>query len=440
MKCLGTACDFRHYAFGRLRRTMTAMVGRFPLGGLLILTLAACAPAQEPVSGEVRVLGAWTDQEEAAFAAVVAPFEERTGISVIYESTRDLRGVLDAAIVAGDPPDLAGLEGPAHMRDLAARGVLRDLGSVLDLGRYRADVAPTFIGLGTVDGRLVGVFVRSSVKGLIWYDPRVFRLGTPRTWDELQRMATQASGSATSEWCVGLESEEASGWPGTDLIEQFLIRDGGVEAYDAWVEGKLPWTSHAIHDAFALYGQVVADGAVFGGVAGALGTDFREAGDPLFSDPPGCLFLHQGSFMPPYFPSGEQPGYDFDFFAFPRLGDQAPDVVIGGGDLFGVLTETAAAASLMRYLVSDEAQTLWVDQGGTLSVKTSVTDYPDPVSQRAASLLTRADPFRFDASDQMPGGLNSAFWRAVLSFTHDQSRLDDLLIELDALRVGGGPE
>lgn len=416
------------------------MVGRFPLGGLLLLLLAACAPDQQPSGGEVHVLGAWSGQEEAALEAVVAPFEERTGISVVYESTRDLRGVLDETIAAGDPPDLAGLEGPAHMRDLAARGALRDLASVLDLGRYRADVAPTFIGLGTVDGRLVGVFVRSSAKGLIWYDPGVFRLGTPRTWDDLQRMAAQARDSATSEWCVGLESEEASGWPGTDLIEQFLIRDGGVEAYDAWVEGRLPWTSAAVRDAFELYGQVVADGAVFGGVEGALETDFREAGDPLFSDPPGCLFLHQGSFMPSYFPAGEQPGTGFDFFPFPRLGDQGPGAVIGGGDLFGVLTENAAAASLMRYLVSDEAQTLWVEQGGSLSVKTSVTDYPDPVSRRAAALLTRAEAFRFDASDQMPGELNAAFWQAVLSFTEDQSRLEDLLVELEAIRLGGGSQ
>jgi alpha-glucoside transport system substrate-binding protein len=415
------------------------VASRFLLAGSLLVLGAACTVGQQPVSGEVHVLGAWSGGEQAAFEAVVAPFEERTGVTVTYESTRDLRGVLDEAIAAGDPPDLAGLEGPAHMRDLAARGVLRDLGDVLDLGRYRADVAPTFIGLGTVDGRLVGVFVRSSVKGLIWYDPGVFRLGTPRTWDELQRMATQAAASAAAEWCVGLESEEASGWPGTDLIEQFLIRGSGVGAYDAWVDGSLAWTSREVHDAFELYGQVVADAAVFGGVEGALRTDFREAGDPLFAEPPGCLFLHQGSFMPPYFPSGETPGTDYDFFPFPRLGDEAPGAVIGGGDLFGVLTDSPAAASVMRYLVTDEAQTTWVAQGGSLSVKTSVTDYPDPVSRRAAGLLTRAEPFRFDASDQMPGELNAAFWQAVLSVSQDQSRLDDLLAELEATRVGGGP-
>jgi alpha-glucoside transport system substrate-binding protein len=404
----------------------------------LVMPLAGCTSAQPSVSGSVRVLGSWSGAEQKAFESVIAPFEERTGVAVDYVSTRDLRGVLDEGVAAGTPPDIAGLEGPAHMRELATRGVLKDLGSILDLGRYRSEVAPTFIELGTVDGRLVGVFVRSSLKGLIWHDPKVFRLGTPRTWDELQRMAMQAAGSATAEWCVGLESEEASGWPGTDLIEQFLLRGSGTADYDAWVAGSLPWTSPQIRDAFESYGQVVADGAVFGGVAGALGTDFREAGDPLFSQPPGCLFLDQGSFMPTFFPAGSEPGTDFDFFAFPSLGDEARGVVIGGGDLFGVLTESAAAAALLRYLVSDEAQTLWVAQGGSLSVKATVTDYPDRVSQRAAVLLTGAEAFRFDASDQMSGDLNAMFWRAVMSFTEDQTRLDDLLAELEKTRQRGG--
>jgi alpha-glucoside transport system substrate-binding protein len=402
------------------------------------MLLAACTSSEPVISGDVRVLGAWSGEELAAFRAVVAPFEERTDVSIEYVTTRDLRGVLDEELAAGTPPDIAGLEGPAHMRELASRGALRDLGDVLDLGRYRSDVAPTFIDLGTVDGRLVGVFVRSSVKGLIWYDPKAFRLGTPRTWDDLQRMATQAAGSAETEWCVGLESEESSGWPGTDLIEQFLVRGSGIADYDAWVAGSLPWTSPQVREAFELYGQVVADGAVFGGVAGALETDFRAAADPLFSTPPGCLFLHQGSFMPVYFPDGSEPGADFDFFAFPRLGDDPRGVVIGGGDLFGVLTDDPAASGLMRYLISDEAQTLWVAQGGSLSVKMTVTAYPDPVSQRAAELLTRAEAFRFDASDQMPGDLNTAFWSAVMSYTEDQARLDDLLAELERFRQGDG--
>lgn len=402
-----------------------------------LLLLGCGSPAPE-LSGTVRVLVTWTGDELAAFRSVVAPFEERTGVQVDVISTRDLRGVLDAALDAGDPPDLAGLAGPAHMRELTARGVLRNLGGILDMGRYRADVAPTFIDLGTVDGRLVGVFVRSSAKGLVWFSPKVFRLGAPRTWDELERMAMQAGRSVIRTWCLGLASDEASGWPGTDLIEQFLLRASGPEAYDAWVEGRLAWDSPEVRDAFERYARVAADGAVYGGTSAALAIDFRAAGDPLFDARPGCLFLDQGSFMPTFFTEdGHEPLADFDFFPFPPLREDEPSMVIGGGDLMGVLTERPEAAELLRYLVSDEAQSSWVSHGGSLSVKSSVTAYPDSISRRAAALLSGAEVFRFDASDLMPADLNGAFWQAVMRYTADPTSLDEVLGELEAVRRAG---
>jgi alpha-glucoside transport system substrate-binding protein len=322
------------------------------------------------------------------------------------------------------------------MAELAAAGALRDLAATLDIGAYRARVAPTVIELGTVDGRLVGVFVRSNVKGLIWYNPSVFQLGAPRTWDELQRMAIQARTAAEAAWCVGLGSEEASGWPGTDLIEQFLLREAGVDVYDRWITGDVAWTSPEVRRAFELFGQVVAETSVFGGSRGALETDFREAGEPLFADPPGCLFLHQGSFMPAFFATSAQrtAGVDYDFFPFPDLLPGAQRSVIGGGDLFGVLTDAQAAVELIRYLVSDEAQSLWAAQGGSLSVNVGVTEYPDPVSRRAAQLLTGADLFRFDASDRMPPAVSAAFRAAVLDFTAERARLDAILGEIEAVR------
>ena len=384
------------------------------------------------------MLTSWSGAEADAFRAVLAPFEDATGLTVVIESTRDLRGVLTAAFIAGAPPDVTGLEGPAHMRELAANGKLRDLRDVLDMGRYRAAVAPTFIDMGSVDGRLVGVFVRSSVKGLIWYSPGVFRLGRPTEWEELQRMALQAQSRAEAEWCVGLASEGSSGWPGTDIIEQFLLRTGGTATYDGWVAGDLPWTSPQVRRAFELYGQVVADGAVFGGATGATKTDFRDAGEPLFSTPAGCLFLPQGSFMPAFLAApGRAPVTDYDFFPFPMLGEDTRRTVIGGGDLFGLLTDDPGARRLMRYLVSDEAQARWVQQGGSLSVRATVTDYPDVLSQRSAELLTGAETFRFDASDQMDAALNEAFWQAVLDITADPSRLDAALERLESIRVDG---
>jgi alpha-glucoside transport system substrate-binding protein len=404
--------------------------------GVLLFAGAACGQPATSGSATVQVVGAWEGTETDTFLSVVAPFEAATGIDVIYLSTRDLRGVIDDGLTSGDPPDLSGLEGPAHMAELVARGALRDLGTAIDVQAYRAVVAPTFTDLGSVDGRLYGVFVKATVKGLIWYHPDAFRRGTPTAWDDLQVLAQRSLAGEMRQWCVGLESGAASGWPGTDWIESLVLHRNGEDVYDAWVDGTLPWTSPEIRRAFQTYGQVVAEDAVYGGSDGALGTYFADAGAPLFLEPPGCLLLHQGSFMPAFFESaGMAAGNDFDFFPFPPMSEDDHGAVIGAGDLIGLFTDDPSAAQLIDYLVSDEAQQLWVEAGGALSVNRRVTDYPNEVVEREAELLSGADHFRFDASDHMPPDMNAAFWRAILDFTADQSRLDEILDQLETVRA-----
>jgi alpha-glucoside transport system substrate-binding protein len=367
---------------------------------------------------------------------VIRPFQDRTGIRVDAITTRDLRGAIADGIASGHPPDIVGLEGPAHLRELAATGALVDLGSIIDLRRYKESVAPTFVDLGSVDGELRGVFLKATVKGLLWYNPAVFRRGVPTGFADLHWMAEPYLRAETRLWCVGLSSRESSGWPGTDLIESFLIHQSGVDAYDRWVEGDLAWTSPEVRRAFEAYGRVVAEDAVHGGVTGAIETAFEDAGDPLFTDPPGCLFLHQGSFMPAFFEAdGHEPGVDYDFLPFPAIEPRHAGAVIGAGDLFGMLTDTPAARELMRYLVSAEAQELLVASGGALSVDQRVDAYPNDLVRREAELLTGATSFRFDASDLMPPAVNTAFWRGVLDFTRDPSRLSEILERLD--RSGG---
>jgi alpha-glucoside transport system substrate-binding protein len=406
------------------------------IGFMLAFLLVGCVPAARPTSDTVRVLAAWSDNELDDFMAMVRPFEEQTGIRVLYTGTRDLRGVITDDLARGAPPDVAGLEGPGHMQELARAGALRDLAQAIDLRAYKQDVAPTFIELGSVDSRLVGLFVKATVKGLIWYDPRVIRSGAPESLTDLHLMAHLKLSGETHEWCIGLESKESSGWPGTDWVESLLLHRSGVDVYDRWVAGQLPWTSPEVRRAFEGFGQVVADDAVDGGSAGALKTYFGDAGDPLFARPPGCLFLHQGSFMPTFFESkGHRPGVDFDFFKFPEIDSRYTDSVIGAGDLFGLFTDNTAAEQLLTYLVSAPAQEVLVSRGGALSINQRVSHFPNALVRREAAVLSGANHFRFDASDMMPAALNAAFWQAILDFTADQSRLDDILAHLERLRV-----
>ena len=97
--------------------------------------------------------------------------------------------------------------------------------------------------------------------------------------------------------------------------------------------------------------------------------------------------------------------------------------------------DTPQARSLMAYLVTPEAQQIWVDRGGALSPNSKVTQYPDDVSTRIAQILTGAKIFRFDGSDNMPTAMNDAFFKGILAYTKDPSQLDSILANLDSVQA-----
>jgi len=388
------------------------------------------------IGGSVSVIGTWGGAEQDAFLAMVKPFEDATGIKVEYTGTRDLNAVLTTGVASGILPDLAGLPGPGQMREFATRGALKPLDDVLDIEAYKSETSPGFVDLGTVDGKVAGVFIKAAVKGLIWYNPKVYTGGVPTSWDDLGTKAGAAATGDTKPWCVGLESGAASGWPGTDWIEDLVIRQSGPDVYDAWVAGTQKWSSPEIKSAFEAFGQVVSAENTFGGPNYVLNTGFGSGANPMFADPPGCLFHHQASFITSFFQDeGGAAEGDYDFFPMPDINPAYSGATTGAGDLFGMFNDTPQARALMAYLVTADAQAIWVGIGGALSGNKNVTNYPDEVSKRSAEILANATVFRFDGSDLMPEAMNAAFWSAMLDFTQDQSQLDAILANLDSVQA-----
>ena len=109
-------------------------------------------------------------------------------------------------------------------------------------------------------------------------------------------------------------------------------------------------------------------GYVFQGANGALNTQFGNGGDCLFTDPPGCFLHHQASFMAgpsgffeTNFPDVAVSGETYDFFPMPPMEFNG---ITTSADLFGMFNDTPQAASLMRYLVTADAQGIWPSLGG----------------------------------------------------------------------------
>jgi alpha-glucoside transport system substrate-binding protein len=423
---------------------------------VVALVLAACTgggdegspgdgDGEGPLGGSISILAVYADAEEESFMAMIEPWATENEVEIEYTATRDINAQLTTQIAGGNPPDVAGLPGPGAMQQFARDGDLVPLDDVIDMDTYASQYDQGWITAGTVDDQLVGIFTKVSVKGLIFFNPAQFEAAgytVPEDYASFTALVDQIAADGTTPWGIGLESGAATGWPGTDWIEDFVLRQSGPDVYDQWVNGELAWSSPEIRAAFEAFAAWASDEQfVFGGPSTELGTAFGNGGDCLFSEPPGCYLHHQASFMggeagffETNFPDVAVAGETYDFFVMP--GD-AFDGVTSAGDLFGMFNDTPAAQSLISWLVTAEAQQIWVERGGALSANKSVSPdvYPDEPGRKSAEALTSAETVRFDASDMMPAEMGAAFLEGVVNTVQTPDDLDSILSTLDDVQA-----
>jgi len=413
------------------------------LVSLLALTFSAPVVAQDECV--ISFLTVWSGEDELPnWENMVQPFVDETGCRIEVESTRDIVPVLTTRVEAGNPPDIAGVPSFGAIRTFLEEGDVQPL-DFLDMERMQSQFGDVWMELGTWNGTLYGVFPRAAIKSLIWYSPSAFEdagYEVPETWEALLDLCEQIEDDGAACFSIGLESAAASGWPATDWIEDIMLRTNSLETYDQWVNHEIGWTSEEVTRAWEAFGDIVGEeNYQFGGSAATLSTNFGEAPCPLFTNPPGAYLHRQASFIQSFItdcPGGENltPGEDFDFFLFPSIDEEYGTPALGAADLFVMFNDRPEVQQLMEFLTQPEALTGWLEGGGS-GIATNrefpLDNYPDELTRRAAEVLQEATAFRFDASDQMPGDVNQAFWTGTLNFVQNTGNLDQILQSIEAV-------
>jgi serine/threonine protein kinase/ABC-type glycerol-3-phosphate transport system substrate-binding protein len=411
--------------------------------------------AEQPLSGTRVTVYMEVDPESSRlsdFEDQVRPFRDRTGIEVRLLGVPDFQDRLLSGLRPSNPPDIAYFVQPGGLAKFARQGYLADLGAYLDLDQLRADTSPYLVSLGSVgadgswpstDGTTYGAFAHLSLKSLIWYPVPEFQEAgyqIPRTWDELMALSDRLVSDGRIPWCLGFESGEATGWPGTDWVENLVLAGAGSDAYDRWAVHDLPFDSPEVREAFARFGDILfSDGYVLGGPTEGSERSFAEAQVPMVQEsPPGC-WLHQfPSFAAAFLPPGSAPG-ETNAFPFPSSGGEGATALIGGGDMIGAFSDRPEVREVVRFLLSAEAGVdgSELDQGLIVANRRFGLGHYPSFWREQASLVYDAlasDAFRFDASDLMPPEVGAErFWNAIMTYsTEGPDSLDRLLKELDA--------
>ena len=369
----------------------------------------------------VEILGPETGPEGEAFLLAFAPFEERTGIDVRYSGTPDAVTELNLAVEAGDPPDLTIIPQPGRIIQFGESGDAVPIPqSILD--NLADSYDPFWFDLATTGGRVYGVPNKGDVKSLVWYSPQVFAdngYEIPQTWAELEALTEQIKANGQVPWCIGIESGDATGWVFTDWMEDMMLRIHGPDVYDQWVSNEMPFDDPRVIEVAEFVGDIwFTEGNVLGGRDLIAATGFKEASLPLASGD--CILHRQANFAGAFFGEIDAtlgPNGDVNVFYLPTITDEFGTVVLGAGTHAVAFSDRPEVLAALEYIGSAEyANTrIKTDRGGFLSPNRDhdTSLYSSDFDRTLAEILVSADPFRFDASDLMPGEVGAGeFWRA----------------------------
>lgn len=377
-------------------------------------------------ASKVNVVHGWPAQQAEAFEKIVNVFmDKHPDIEVIIEVVgRDRPAYLATRLAAGNPPDLTPHPWLGLQEEWAKTDQIVCLEGLID----PAEILDALKPLGYVNGKLFGLFLFPNVKSLVWYNKRQFAHNgyrPPRTWDEMLTLSNKIVADGRTPWAIGLESGAASGWPGTDWIEDIMLRSAGPQIYDQWVAHEIPWTHPAVKRSFEYFGQIVLNPKfVLGGPTGALTTNFGDSPSALFTKPPRAFMHRQATFIQGFIRRQNPdlvPGKDYDIFPFPPIdpSDAERIPILVGGDVLNCFSRRPEVIEFAKFLISKEAQEIWVKELGELSSNknTDPVLFTNPITRKAWQILSNATISRYDGSDMMPGAVGTgSFWTGVLDF------------------------
>ncbi|MGC9523312.1 MAG: ABC transporter substrate-binding protein [Anaerolineae bacterium] len=421
---------------------------------LVALVATACGtPTAEPEgppetveagedTGAVFILGAFRGSEETAFQAVIDAFEaENPDIDIIYSGTGEFETLITVRVEAGDPPDIAAFPQPGAVARLARDGKLVPLWDEA-VALYDQYYAPGWKSLGSVDGTPYGMFHRVNAKGWVWYNKPLWNEAgweVPETYDEFMDLIAQMQAeSDIAPMCDAFESGEATGWKGTDWIENFVLRLHPLDVYDAWVAHELSFSSDEIRAAFERLETLWFDPEItYGGPQTIATTNFRDPAAWLFEDPPNCWMHMQGSFVTEFFPSDVKENLDEEVgvFQLPPIREDIPVALEVGGDQYVVFQgkDRPEVRAFIEFLATPASVQPWAEQGGSLfpHQDQNLDWYPTELERNMAEAIIEAEEARFDGSDNMASEVNLAFWQGITDWVSGNRTLDQALADID---------
>jgi raffinose/stachyose/melibiose transport system substrate-binding protein len=406
------------------------------------LTLSACsAPASTPeedLEATDTLLIATTSNNQGPMEAVIAAYEEETGVNVelTVADTAQYQTTIRTQLSSGTAPDVftvwAGSGNPGAIDILQGAGYLADLSDRDWVDSVEPGTADTL----KIDGATYGLPSKLDAIGAIYNQATLDELGleVPTTYSDLLDFCTDVSDAGKVAFALGIQTE----WV-TQLIPYALVAST-VYADDAEFDAELAagdttFADSGWADAFEQYLEMNEAGCFN---AEPLGTDVTASYSLVHTGQAVAVVQVLASF--PQIASTAPEGTEFGFFPLPGDDSGEPSIPRGIGVSFAAnenATNKYNALHFIDWLAGEQAISEWFAVAPGIPAIQGASLETDPVVQAAIDLIDAGRTAPFPDQSWPSAQVQAAHFSGVQQLFTGQSDVAGVLRQLDEAYAAG---
>ena len=401
------------------------------VGALSAAALAGCATSTVS-SGAAQGGGAVTLQSdlssplsEKAMQSLIAAYNKQSKYSVALNTVAatTYQPLLPTYLTSANPPDIYTWYAGSDADHYASRGLLLDVSKVWTSSTM-SGYSPALKSLSTdTTGKQIfvptdyywwGVFYRKS-QFAKW------GLSEPKTWSDFLHACQTIK--AQNVIPIGLGAGTGTAWVASAWFDYFDIRLNGAQYHRDLLAGKHSFTDPQVVDVFNAWKQVLPYFDPNG-----TAVSWQDATNQLLQGQSGMLLT--GTFFADAVPKGSLD--DLDFFKFPVIDPNVPDVEEAPTDGLFASSRThnaAAVMDFMTWMTTPTAQNLWTatSSGTVIPANPQAASPSTALVQKGKAMLAAASDltqfFNRDSTDALQNTANTA----LVDFIQNPGKLTSIL-------------
>ena len=371
--------------------------------------------------------------------------EDITGLKVKYESFSDIETYLLEN--ENTDIDIALIPNPQGVVNLGDRLIIKPIEKIVSPEKMNNFYSEHLQEITTSKNSLenYGAFFRLFPNSLIWYSVEKYnKIGSPQfnSYEDILNFTLVHTEENKDLWCLDIESGASTGWIATNWLEDLIISEYGLEAYDNWSSQNILSSDSKILNSINRIGKLVfIENAVYGTNERIIRKEFRNNYRNLLSEDVDCVFSWGGHYADFYMPKDKTFGQDYNFFKFPST--MSKSSIVGIGDILTVLNYSSETEIVFNNLIDEDFGKQWMNQEDASYVPANMLNKNsiiNPLTYKQAELVMNSlteNSFRYDASELMERKIGAdALWIALRNYI-DMGRerayreIEDITEELD---------